>query len=224
MNVKIYYCDTDIIVCQKLPGISSENDGMPSLLSAECSGTVYPVHRLDQAVGGLMVYARSSKAAAELSRQITQGELKKEYYAVLDGVPAEQEGCIRDLLFHDVRRNKTFVVDRKRSGVKAAELSYRVVETVDSATLVRVALKTGRSHQIRVQFASRKLPLLGDGKYGSRTKLSNIALYSCMLSFSHPGTGKAMCFEALPDCAEPWSRFPSIQKPTGDALKGGEFH
>lgn len=198
MDAEILYRDKSIIVCVKPVGVQSESPGMPELLDA--SGEVLCVHRLDKAVGGVMVYALTGKAAAALSGQIASGQLRKEYYAVLPAAPPEKSGTLRDLLFHDKAHNKTFVVDRARKGVKAAELDYITEGESEGSALVHVFLRTGRSHQIRVQFASRKLPLLGDGKYGSRVGGCDIALVSTALELVHPDTGKKLRFEIpLPD-------------------------
>ena len=197
------YQDSRFAVCVKPVGIASQGDAaaaMPALLSAQLGGPFFPVHRLDQAVGGVMVYARTPQTAAELSAQMQRGAFQKEYLAVLTGTPAEKNGELTDLLFHDRAKNKTYVVSRKRSGVKEARLSYEVLVERDGLTLVRVLLHTGRTHQIRVQFASRKLPLLGDGKYGSKDNRCAAALWSYRLSFS------GQTFSALPE-GFPWDLF-----------------
>ena len=190
--IDILYKDQSVIVCLKRPGELSQagKEGEKSLLTElerEVGGTVYPVHRLDRETGGVMVYARTKKAAAVLSAAIQEHKLQKEYVCIVRGAPAEENGDYRDLLLHDKQRNKTFVVNRMRGGVKEARLSYRVLEKNDVHALIRVALQTGRTHQIRVQFASRKTPLVGDGKYGGGS--GELALWSCALSFPHPDTG-----------------------------------
>ena len=128
---------------------------------------MFPVHRLDKETTGLVVLARTQRTAAELSRSITEGLFQKEYLAAICGTPQEPEGCWTDLLFYDRNRGKSFVVDRKRGGVKEATLSYRVIESDGNRSVVRVRLHTGRTHQIRVQFSSRGLPLVGDRRYGA---------------------------------------------------------
>lgn len=199
----VLYQDPRFAVCIKPVGVASQGDAadaMPTLLSAQLGGPFFPVHRLDQAVGGVMVYARTPQAAAELSGQMQSGAFQKEYLAVLTGAPAEKCGELTDLLFHDRTKNKTYVVSRKRAGVKEASLRYEVLAERDGLTLVRVLLHTGRTHQIRVQFASRKLPLLGDGKYGSRDNRCAAALWSYRLCI---GT---QIFSALPE-GFPWNLF-----------------
>ena len=208
MSISILYLDPAILVCVKPRGISSEAGGLPERLDAEAGvGKLRCVHRLDTAVGGVMVYARSAPAAADLSRQIAERRAQKDYLAILPGAPPETEGVLKDLLFHDRSRNKSYVVHRPRAGVREAELDYRVLETAAGRALVAVRLHTGRSHQIRVQFASRGLPLLGDVKYGSTERGCPIALWSHTLAFSHPMDGKALCFSALPERAFPWDSF-----------------
>ena len=194
----ILYQTKDIVVCIKPVGVDSEK-GMPGLLAEALGGSFYPVHRLDQGVGGLMVFARSPKAAAELSALIAQGQLSKEYLALVHGCPEDTEGRMEDLLWKDSRKNKVYVVSRQRAGVKKAALRYRVLRKGEKS-LVRVYLETGRSHQIRVQFASRGFPLVGDHKYGSRARETNIHLFSAGLTF--PWKGEILHFEAKPEWAE----------------------
>ena len=205
--IEILYQDNDIIVCIKPAGLLSEGESEDSLLtvlSAQCGGQVFPVHRLDRGAAGLMVFARNSKAAAGLSRAVQEKQLKKEYFARVSGVPAEKEGEMTDFLFKDSRKGKVFAVKRPRKGVREARLTYRVLWQDDDSSLVRVALDTGRTHQIRVQFSSRGMPLWGDGKYGSRVE-GELALFSCGLGFPHPKTGKRMEWEAKP-MGQPWER------------------
>ena len=195
--MEILYSDPRIIVCIKPVGLDSEHD-VPQALAEALGGTVYPLHRLDQNVGGVMVYARTSQAAALLSKCIQDGSMVKEYVALVHGEPP-RTGDWQDLLFKDSRKNKVFVVDRKRAGVKDARLEFSRLTDTDPA-LVRVRLHTGRSHQIRVQFASRGFPLVGDRKYGARDKEPAPKLFSCCLQF--PYNGKTVTFEALP----PWAQ------------------
>ena len=205
--IEILYQDNDIIVCIKPAGLLSEGESEDSLLtvlSAQCGGQVFPVHRLDRGAAGLMVFARNSKAAAGLSRAVQEKQLKKEYFARVSGVPAEKKGEMTDFLFKDSRKGKVFAVKRPRKGVREARLTYRVLWQDGDSSLVRVALDTGRTHQIRVQFSSRGMPLWGDGKYGSRVK-GELALFSCGLGFPHPRTGKRMEWEAKP-MGQPWER------------------
>lgn len=195
--MEILYSDNDIAVCIKPVGQDAEHE-VPDLLTRQLGGTFYTLHRLDKNVGGVMVYARSKEAAAEISRIIAQGDMVKEYVALVHGAPPP-EGDWEDLLFKDSRKNKVFVVNRQRSGVKAARLTYRCLKP-GAESLVRIRLYTGRSHQIRVQFASRGYPLVGDHKYGSRDTATAPMLFSCCIRF--PFMGKNLQFEAAPQWAE----------------------
>ena len=175
-------------VCYKPRGVLSQGEGegdMPALLAGALeTETVYPVHRLDKETAGLMVYATDPAAAAELSRQVSAGEMVKEYEAVLVGSLIEDEGELSDLLFFDRKRGRSFVVDRQRKGVKEARLSYKVIERTELTTRVRVHLYTGRTHQIRAQFSSRGYPIKGDGRYGGGG--GEMQLTSVYLSFREP--------------------------------------
>ncbi len=191
--MKILFSDDNLIVCLKPVGLDSEHQ-LPQVLTEAVGGEVFTVHRLDKNVGGVMVYARNKETAAYLSRLIQEGQFVKEYVALTHGAPPDS-GDWQDLLFKDSRKNKVFVVKRQRAGVKAARLEF--VRLKDS--LVRIRLHTGRSHQIRVQFASRGYPLVGDHKYGARDSEINPMLFSCCLTF--PYKGKQQKFEYLPDWA-----------------------
>ena len=201
--MEILFEDRHIIVTVKPVGILSEEasdgKGLVNLLKEHTKGEIYPIHRLDKGVGGVMVYAKTKESAASLSKQVQDRSFEKEYVAVAYGIMEEKEGIMEDLLFKDKGKNKTFVVKRERKGVKKAKLSYRVVSEGEhegkAVSLVSVKLYTGRSHQIRVQFASRKHPLLGDRRYGSADTVSDIALFSSKLGFYHPVTGEKLCFE-----------------------------
>ena len=194
--MEILFHDSQIVVCVKPVGLDSEHQ-LPQQLKEQLGGEIFPLHRLDLNVGGVMVYARTKAAAARFSHLIQDGMLVKEYVAMVHGTPPP-EGDWQDLLFKDSRKNKVFVVKRQRSGVKAARLEYRRLTDADPA-LVRIRLHTGRSHQIRVQFASRGFPLMGDHKYGARDKTAAPMLFSCCLSF--PYDGQALSFEKLPQWA-----------------------
>ena len=194
--MEFLYTDKAVAVCVKPVGMDSEHE-LPEAIVKELGGEVFPVHRLDKNVGGLMVYARTRRAAAALSRAIQEGTMVKEYVALVHGTPPEQ-GDWQDLLWKDARSNKVFVVKRQRKGVKEARLEFTRL-SVGEASLVRVRLHTGRSHQIRVQFASRGYPLLGDHKYGARDDCPAPMLFSCALTF--PYRGKEYHFETLPDWA-----------------------
>ena len=217
----ILYEDTALVVLDKPAGLSSE-DGVPAALRklwGRPDAYVGVIHRLDTGVSGLMVYAKTPQAAAALSRQVTQSQqvyaeqdgraepaagtpaappFVKQYRALIAGGPDEKlpaEGVLRDYLFKDSRKGRVFPVSRPRKGVKEAVLEYRISASAPdgSTSLADITLHTGRTHQIRVQFASRRHPLWGDGKYGSRIK-GDIALQSARLRFIHPDTGKEMDF------------------------------
>ena len=194
--MEILYSDRDIVVCVKPVGLDSESE-VPRELKKALGGEVFTLHRLDKNVGGVMVYARTKAAAAALSKAIQEGRLVKEYVAMVHGTPPES-GDWEDLLWKDSRKNKVFVVKRMRGGVKKARLEFSRL-TAGEESLVRVRLHTGRSHQIRVQFASRGYPLVGDHKYGARDSVSAPMLFSCRLTF--PYRGKTLQFEATPDWA-----------------------
>lgn len=207
MDLEILHKDKYLVLCIKPAGVLSEEGGMPELLREQLGGEIYPVHRLDRAVSGLMVYARSKASAGKLSGLVSNGGLHKKYYAVIQGCPEQAEGSFRDLLFKDSAKNKSYVVKRMRKGVKQAELDYKVLAGTGDLSLVEISLITGRSHQIRVQFSSRGLPLAGDIKYGSKIRDCGIALYSTGLEFTHPFTGKAMAFSHMPPDEYPWNQF-----------------
>ena len=194
--MEILFSDRDIVLCVKPVGLDSEIQ-RPAALKETLGGEIYPVHRLDKNVGGVMVFARTQAAAASLSKAIQEGKLIKEYVALVHGNPPES-GDWEDLLWKDSRKNKVFVVKRMRGGVKKARLEFTRL-TSGEESLVRIRLHTGRSHQIRVQFASRGYPLVGDHKYGARDNAPAPMLYSCKLTFPHKG--KLLEFEKLPDWA-----------------------
>ena len=198
----LYYRDRAIAVCHKPRGVLSEGEGadtMPSLL-AEALGeggacpTVYTVHRLDRETEGIMVYALTAATAAALSAQMAARTVRKEYVAEVHGIPEPREGRMEDLLFFDRTRNRSYVVSRSRRGVKDAALRYRVLTEQDGIARVAIRLETGRTHQIRVQFASRKMPLVGDRQYGAPASGLPFSLRSSYLSFAHPVTGEPMAF------------------------------
>ena len=192
----ILYSDKHITVCVKPVGMDSEHE-VPAALQETLGGDIFPIHRLDQNVGGVMVYARTKFAAARLSQAVQEGTMVKEYVAMVHGTPPES-GDWTDLLFKDSSKNKVFVVKKERRGVKKARLEYvRLREGEES--LVRIRLHTGRSHQIRVQFSSRGVPLVGDHKYGSRDEKTAPMLFSCCITF--PWNGETKRFEALPHWA-----------------------
>ena len=194
--MELLYSDSDIVVCVKPVGLDSEIQ-VPAALKDALDGEVYPIHRLDKNVGGVMVHARNRRSAAELSKAVQEGTMVKEYVAMVHGTPPES-GDWEDLLWKDSRKNKVYVVKRQRGGVKKARLEFARL-TKGEESLVRIRLHTGRSHQIRVQFASRGYPLGGDHKYGSRDEKTEPMLFSCRLAF--PFRGSQRQFEKLPDWA-----------------------
>ena len=197
-----------LVLCVKPVGVRAQGEAeadLPALLKQQLGCEIYPVHRLDQAVGGVMVFAKTAPAAAKLSQAIAGGTLQKEYLAVLERSPEQTEGELSDLLFHDRTKNKTYVVSRQRKGVKEAKLAYRVLDVQNGLCLVRIRLYTGRTHQIRVQFASRGMPLVGDGKYGSRKNAAAPALWSYALTL--PMGGAIARIRALPEAAGVWAPF-----------------
>ena len=191
---QILFEDGHVIVAVKPSGIESQTgaDGinMIAILSSHMGVQIYPVHRLDRGTEGVTVYAKTKYAAAALSDAFASGTTDKTYLAILGGTPSEHEGTYEDLLYHDRTKNKSYVVDRKRAGVKRASLSYVTEGVRDGLSLVSVKLHTGRTHQVRVQFASRKTPLLGDVRYGGKPHPSfakgAFALAAVSLSFPHP--------------------------------------
>lgn len=192
----ILYSDKDIAVCVKPVGLDAEQE-VPAALKEALGGEIFPIHRLDQNVGGVMVYARTKTAAAALSKAIQDGTMVKEYVALIHGAPPET-GDWEDLLWKDSKKNKVYVVKRQRGGVKKARLEFSRLSSGETS-LVRIRLHTGRSHQIRVQFSSRGFPLVGDHKYGSRDERTAPMLFSCCITF--PYRGETRRFETLPDWA-----------------------
>jgi 23S rRNA pseudouridine1911/1915/1917 synthase len=229
-NLKILYTDKHITVCVKPPLLLSQQDakGSPDMLKVlfEQTGIEHkPVHRLDFGVGGVMVYAKTDVAASKLSAAIQDKTFQKEYLAVTCGRPTENEGVYKDLLFKDSNKNKSFVVDKMRKGVKEASLEYKLLDTKEHEklgvlSLVWVKLHTGRTHQIRVQFASRKTALYGDGKYGSRISDKRTALWSYALTFPHPVSRKPLSFCEIPDNCFPWELFDISTAENTTVLKG----
>lgn len=199
--MEILYENSLIAVIIKPAGISSESnagENAVSLLKEQLKCEIYPVHRLDTVTSGIMVYAKTKEAAAFLTKEITENRIAKAYTALVHGEVFPDEGTLRDLLFKDSKKNKSFVVKRERKGVKKASLEYKVIERKNGLSLVKIKLHTGRTHQIRVQFSSRQHPVYGDGKYGSKVNLPFIALFSSGLSFTDPETKKMLTFEASP--------------------------
>lgn len=212
--MKILFEDDFLAVCLKPAGVLSQSGGgndMISMLNSHFAengekAEAFPVHRLDRETAGLMVYAKNAKSAAALSKQAEQNQIKKRYYAVVKGIPAEKSAVLKDLLFRDKQKNKTYVVNRMRKGVREASLEYEIIGENGSMALLDILLHTGRTHQIRVQFASRKMPLYGDGRYGGGG--GSLALFAHTLEFIHPKSGERLSFSEKPDIStEPWSQF-----------------
>lgn len=208
--IRLLHADEDIVVCVKPPRVLSTDEpgGVPELVRqalGDDSCDIRTVHRLDRVVSGLMVLARSAQAASELSRQIREDEFQKEYLAIVHGVPEKPEGRLCDLLVRDKARKMTMVATETGKGVQEASLRYRVLGSSGDMTRVRIALETGRTHQIRVQFASRNMPLVGERKYSTLEDDCEIALWSYRLAFAHPVTGAPMEFVLEPESVYPWS-------------------
>ena len=208
----ILYQDTDILVCVKPPRVLSTDEpgGLPDLVRqalGDPKADVRTVHRLDRVVSGLMVLARNAESASELSRQIREGVFEKEYLAVVHGEPPEKAGELRDLLGRDKARRMTFVAEQGGKGIQEAVLDYSLLAFQNDMSKVRIRLHTGRTHQIRVQFASRGMPLVGERKYSERNDPCEIALWSYRLAFIHPKTGKPMEFIQEPPREYPWNEF-----------------
>lgn len=211
-ELKILHLDDSFVVCLKPARVLSTDEpgGMPELVRGalgDPKACVRTVHRLDRVVAGLMVLARTPQAASELSRQIREDEFGKEYMAVLHGIPRENEGTLTDLLLRSKQERKTYVVQEMAKGVQEAILDYQVMSTSDHFSKVRIQLRTGRTHQIRCQFSSRDLPLVGDRKYSLNEDGCEIALWSCRLAFKHPVTGELLEFTAEPPAEYPWTLF-----------------
>ena len=214
--MKILFEDSEVIVLVKPVGVPSETTQngekgiLDSLKNQQGLNDVFLLHRLDRNVGGVMVFAKTKKSAAHISKQIQENTFKKTYLAVVDGIIEEKQGVYKDLLFKDSSKNRSYVVNRMRKGVKEASLEYVVLNENENKSLVKVTLHTGRTHQIRVQFSSRKTPLCGDIKYGSKDRESDIALFSHSISFCHPVTEEILTFTDLPEKENyPWNLFGS---------------
>lgn len=210
MHPEILYENKQFVLCVKPVGVLSQADentseNMVTLLHLLCDSPIYPIHRLDRQVGGIIVYAKTKEMAAKLSTEIQNHRFIKEYYAVIHGHLEEKKGIFSDWLFKDSKQNKVFSVKRPRKGAKEAILEYEVLSEIESFSLVKIQLKTGRTHQVRVQFASRKHPLVGDGKYGSHDNHCEVALWSHRLCFFNGS--EAIDRECSPPNAYPWNLF-----------------
>ena len=208
--MEIIHIDKDIIVCIKPARVLSTDEpgGLPELLRkklGDLGADIRTVHRLDRVVSGLMVLARTPSAASELSRQIREDQFEKEYLAIVHGKPEEDRGRLCDLLVRDKARKMTMVATQEGKGVQPAALGYSVLHTTEVMSRVRIRLETGRTHQIRVQFASRGMPLYGERKYSTLEDNCEIALWSYRLAFTHPTTGEPLEFTKEPPAVYPWS-------------------
>lgn len=206
----ILYSDRDIVVCIKPARVLSTDEpgGLPDLIRealGDPQADVRTVHRLDRVVSGVMVLARNGAAASELSRQIREDAFEKEYLAVVHGHPEPDVGTLRDLLYRDKARRMTMVASAPGKRIQEAILNYQTVGWNADLTKVRIQLKTGRTHQIRVQFSSRGMPLAGERKYSTLEDPCEIALWSCRIGFTHPGTGKRVEFSQDPPDVYPWN-------------------
>ena len=209
--MEILYSDEKIVVCIKPAGVPSTDEpgGLPELVRnalGDPKATVKTVHRLDRVVSGVMVLARTARAASDLSEQIRNHQFEKEYLAVVHGCPQEENGTFRDLLARNKAEKKTYIVTEPGKDAQEAVLDYRVLAKTDELSKVRIWLHTGRTHQIRAQFSGRGFPLVGDKKYGLGEEC-NIALWSCRVALHHPKTGEFMEFQKEPPAVYPWSEF-----------------
>lgn len=220
-GIRILYEDNHILVVEKPANIPSQEDetwdaDMLTLLKNyikekyQKPGEVFLglVHRLDRPVGGVMVFARTSKAASRLSEQIRQHSFKKTYLAVVHGILEEKSGVLEHLLLKNKKTNTVKVVNSSMPDSKEARLTYEVLEETDGMSLVKINLQTGRPHQIRVQFSYIGHPLYGDHKYGNiKGPEKTIALRSFEIELSHPTLKEVMKFNCPPPSIEPWKRF-----------------
>ena len=209
-KLEILYADRDILVCIKPARVLSTDEpgGLPSLVRTvlhDEKADVRTVHRLDRVVSGVMVLARNAKAASELSRQIREDEFEKEYLAVVHGKPQAEIGTLTDLLYRDKARRMTMVAAEPARGVQEAVLDYSIINHSQNFSRVRIVLRTGRTHQIRVQFASRSMPLVGERKYSTLEDPCEIALWSHRIAFTHPVSGESMEFSKEPPLVYPWT-------------------
>lgn len=208
----IIYQDQDILVCIKPARVLSTDEpgGLPELLRealGDPKADIRTVHRLDRVVSGVMVLARNAKSASELSRQVREDLFHKEYLAVVHGTPETVQGTFVDLLYRDKARRMTMVAQQPAKGVQEACLDYEVLGQQQDLTKVRVLLHTGRTHQIRVQFSSRGMPLVGERKYAEINDPCQIALWSHKIGFTHPSQGTYLEFAREPEREYPWSLF-----------------
>jgi len=225
--VNILFEDKYLLLCEKAVGENSQfsTDGVSKNLPEKLieyrkskgeDGYIGLVHRLDVVTGGVMLYSKDKSLTGKLSELVADKEYKKTYLAVVSGRSECECGEMKDLLFHDKQKNKTYVVSKDRRGVKPAALEYKTLQTVilpsgEMASLVEIQLLTGRTHQIRAQFGGRKMPLLGDGKYGSREKDCTCALWSYKANFKHPRTNQSVSVTSIPPSVFPWNLFDALK-------------
>ena len=207
--MEVLFVDKDIVVCIKPARVLSTDEpgGLPDLVRealGDPKADIRTVHRLDRVVSGVMVLARNAKAASELSRQIREDAFEKEYLAIIHGCPAQAEGTLTDLLCRDKARRMTMVAGEPGKGIQEAVLDYRVLDRTGDMSRVQIHLRTGRTHQIRVQFSSRGMPLVGERKYCTLEDPCEIALWSHKIGFTHPGTGERVEFTKEPPAVYPW--------------------
>lgn len=217
--MRILTYDNSILICVKPAGVLSTDEpgGVPALVRealGDPSAEIRTVHRLDQVAGGVMVLARSRSSAAELGRQVMSGRFEKEYLAVVHGCPEPARGRMRDLLARNRAERKSYVVDTPGKGVQEAVLDYTVLAEADRMSLVHIVLRTGRTHQIRCQFSSRGLPLVGERKYSTLPDQCDLALWSYRVAFSHPDTGERMDVRLAPPARWPWTEFDPMTTET----------
>ncbi len=208
--MELLFVDKDIVVCIKPPRVLSTDEpgGLPDLVRealGDSEADIRTVHRLDRVVSGVMVLARNPKAASELSRQIREDEFQKEYLAIVHGCPEQCTGRLTDLLYRDKARRMTMVASEPARGVQEAVLDYEVLHHTEEYSRIKILLRTGRTHQIRVQFSSRGMPLVGERKYAVLEDPCEIALWSHKIGFTHPGTGQWMEFNRKPPETYPWT-------------------
>ena len=220
--MKIIYEDNHIIVVEKIPNIPSQSDktedkDMLTIIKEYIKekynkpGNVYLglVHRLDRPVGGVMVFAKTSKAASRLSEEVRNKTMKKTYLAIVNGKMEEESTQFVDYMWKDEKNNTSYVASENKKNAKRAELDYKVLkyDSGKDLSLVEVDLHTGRHHQIRVQFSSRKHAIYGDNKYHGRGAGTGICLWAYKLEFMHPTTKEKMVFEDLPEEKGMWKKF-----------------
>ena len=225
-SLKIIYEDNHIIVVEKKPNIPSQSDktedkDMLSLIKEYLKekynkpGNVYLglVHRLDRPVGGVMIFAKTSKAASRLSEQVRNKEFKKNYLAVVDGKIENKKGTLEDYLYKDERNNISKVVSKEKKNSKLAKLDYEVLayNEVKKLSLLKIDLHTGRHHQIRVQLSNFKHSIFGDQKYGTRGQGKQIALWAYKLTIRHPITKEEMVFKDFPENNGTWCILKDIE-------------